>query len=196
MIKTNNAAHTVCIDNQALLSTSMVVVMFNKGVALSLAFTIAVVFLALAVAVHKMKAKYLLSDSPSTQSLGSLEIHQVALKSALPGFSFGSEMVLIWGMMTEARGLGTAMLVFRLLHPITAIVLTYARYAPKRFYVLPQYFREMVRKVPLHQDFMLKNVLRWGSSSLLRRVMYRCCSSCRGRRASSTRRAWGTLRWT
>ena len=58
----------------------MVVVMFNKGVALSLAFTIAVVFLALAVAVHKMKAKYS-SDSPSTESLlASLETHQVVLK--------------------------------------------------------------------------------------------------------------------
>jgi hypothetical protein len=157
-IKTNNEAHTVCVDNQALLSTSMVIVMFNKGVALSLAFTAAVVFLALAVAVHKMKAKYS-SDSPSTQSLlASLEIHQVVLKSALPGFSFGSEIVLIWGMITEMRGLGWAMLVFRLLHPITAIVLTYALYVPKRFYILPQYFREMVRKVPLHQDFMLKNV--------------------------------------
>ena len=44
-IKTNNAAHTTCIDNQALLSTSMVVMMFNKGVALSLAFSAATVFL-------------------------------------------------------------------------------------------------------------------------------------------------------
>jgi hypothetical protein len=135
----------------------MVVVMFNKGVALSLAFTVAVVFLALAVAVHKMKAKYS-SGSPSTQPLGGLEIHQVVLKSALPGFSFGSEVVLIWGMMTEARGLGAAMLAFRLLHPITTIVLTYALYAPDRFYILPEKLRKMIRKTPLHEGFMLLNV--------------------------------------
>jgi hypothetical protein len=136
----------------------MVVIMFNKGVALSLAFTAAVVFLALAVAVHKMKAKYS-SDSPSSNALlASLEMHQVVVKSVLPGFSFGSEMVLIWGMMTEARGLGTAMLVFRLLHPITVILLTYALYAPARLYILPAYFREMVHKAPLHEGFMRMNV--------------------------------------
>jgi hypothetical protein len=156
-IRTNNEAHTACIDNKALLSTSMVIVMFNKGVALSLAFAAAVVFLALAAAVHKMKAKYS-SDFPSSNSLASLEIHQVIVKSALPGFSFGSEVVLIWGMMTEARGLGGAMMVFRLLHPITAIVLTYALYAPGRFYILPEYLREMIRKAPLHEGFMQMNV--------------------------------------
>jgi hypothetical protein len=132
--------------------------MFNKGVALSLAFAVAAVFLTLAVAVHKMKAKYLLSDSPSTQSLAGLKIHQVVLKSALPGFSFGSEMVLIWGMMAEARGLGGAMLAFRLLHPITVILLTYALYAPGRFYALPESLREMIHKAPLHEGFMRQNV--------------------------------------
>ena len=45
-IKTNNAAHTLCVD------LSIVEVMFNKAVALSLAFIIAVIFLALAVATH------------------------------------------------------------------------------------------------------------------------------------------------
>jgi hypothetical protein len=156
-IKTNNAAHTSCIDNQALLSTSMVVMMFNKGVALSLAFSAATVFLALAVAMHKMKAKYA-SDSPSSNSLGSLEMHQVMIKSAIPGFSFGSEVVLIWGMITENSGLGAAMLVFRLLHPLTAIVPTYVLYAPDRFYILPTYLREMIHKAPLHEDFMRMNV--------------------------------------
>ena len=167
-IKTNNEAHTVCIDNKAPLSTTMVIAMFNKGVALSLAFFIAVVFLALAVAVHKMKAKYS-SDFPSSNSLASLEIHQVIVKSALPGFSFGSEVVLIWGMMTEARGLGGAMMVFRLLHPITAIVLTYALYAPKR-YILPVPPRDGTQS--LCQD----ECASAGLLSLLRRVMCRCCS--------------------
>ena len=37
-IKTNNEEHTTCIDNKALLSTSMVVVTFHTGGALSLAF--------------------------------------------------------------------------------------------------------------------------------------------------------------
>jgi hypothetical protein len=50
------------------------------------------------------------------------------------------------------------MLVFRLLHPITAIVLTYALYAPDRFYVLPAYLREMILKAPLHEGFMRMNV--------------------------------------
>jgi hypothetical protein len=138
----------------------MVVVLFTKGVALSLAFSAAVVFLALAVAMHHMKAKYSSnSNSPSTESLlAGLETHQVVLKSALPGFSFGSDMVLIWGMVREQPGLGAAMLVFRLLHPITTIVLIYVWFAPRRFYILPEKLRKMIRKTPLHEGFTRKSV--------------------------------------
>ncbi len=49
-----------------------------------------------------MKEKYL--SEVNDEALADLKIQQVPLKSVLSGFSFGSEMVLIWGMMTEKRG--------------------------------------------------------------------------------------------
>jgi hypothetical protein len=67
-------------------------------------------------------------------------------------------MVLIYGMMTDARGLGGLMLAFRLLHPYTIIVLSYALYVPDRFYVLPETLRAVIQRMPLHKGFMLKNV--------------------------------------
>jgi hypothetical protein len=155
-IKTNNAEHTACIDNKALLSTSVVEVMFNKGVALGLAFIIAAIFLGLAVAMHHLKEMY--SSEVSDEALADLKFLQVALKSALPGFSFGSEMVLIWGMMTEGqRGFGGAMLAFRMLHPLTIILLTCILFITKDAN-LPERLRKMVRMSRLNEKFVRKNI--------------------------------------
>ena len=154
-IKTNNAAHTACIDNPALLSTSVVEVMFNRGVALSITFGIVVIFLGLAVAIHYMKAKY--PSEEEEESLGKLDFQQVVLKAALPGFSFGSEVVLIWGMMTESQGFGETMLVFRMLHPLTMIVLTCTLFAFDDAF-LSERLRKMVHMSRLNEKFVRKNV--------------------------------------
>jgi hypothetical protein len=154
-IKTNNAAHTLCVNNPALLSTSVIELMFNKGVGLSLTFTVAVIFLGLAVAMHHMKEKY--SSEANEEALADLNIQQVALKSALPGFSFGSEMVLLWGMMTEERGFGGTMLAFRMLHPLIIILLTCTLFVSDAAF-MPERLRKMVRMSRLNQKFVRKNV--------------------------------------
>ena len=67
--------------------------MFTKGLALSLSFSITGVFVLLGGVIHFTKSKYTAGD------LGTLAAQW--LKSALPGFSFGSEAFLIFGIMTE-----------------------------------------------------------------------------------------------
>merc|ERR1711871_1639224 len=155
-IKTNNAAHTFCIDDQALLSTSLIELMFNKGVALALAFIIAAIFLSLSMAIHYMKAKFL-SEATGEDGLAGLEIWQVVLKSVLPGFSFGSEVVLIWGLMTEAQGIGGVMLAFRLLHPCTMTIVAIVMFVSDAAY-MPERLRKMVRMSRFNEKFVRKNV--------------------------------------
>ena len=50
--------------------------------------------------------------------LGQLSILQVLIKSGLPGVSFGSEIVLIVGIMYEMPPLAVVMLLFRLAHVV------------------------------------------------------------------------------
>merc|ERR1711871_892565 len=84
----SNPSGTGCEKStQDVLSTSLIEVMFNKGVALALAFIIAAIFLSLSMAIHYMKAKFL-SEANGDDGLAGLEIRQVVLKSVLPGFSF------------------------------------------------------------------------------------------------------------
>jgi hypothetical protein len=106
------------------MSSSIVEMMFTKGVGLSLSFGIAAMFVCLAGAIHLMKTRYSATVEKGDK-LGVLEPHQVLLKSALPGFSLGSEVTLIIGMMAESPPLGLTMLVFRLLHPLAMLVLTH-----------------------------------------------------------------------
>jgi hypothetical protein len=87
--------------------------------------------------------------------LGALGPPQVVLKSALPGFSFGSEVVLILGMIMEAPWLGWALLAFRLLHPCTMIVLTVGMFAPNS---APVSVQKMMRKSPLNKEFSRRKV--------------------------------------
>merc|ERR1711871_1060020 len=55
--------------------------------------------------------------------LGHLSIFHMLIKSALPGYSFGSEIVLIFGIMSEEPSLAVVMLVFRLLHIVAIMFL-------------------------------------------------------------------------
>ena len=72
-IKTNNEAHTLCIDNEALKSSSVVEAMFTKGVGLSLAFGIGALFVDLAAAMHHMKTGYS-ATVEQDKKLGALEL--------------------------------------------------------------------------------------------------------------------------
>jgi hypothetical protein len=128
--------------------------MFTKGVGLSLSFGMAGLFVGLAGAIHFMKSGYSATVEEKYR-LGALGPPQVVLKSALPGFSFGSEVVLIIGMMTEAPKFGWALLAFRLLHPCTMIVLTFAMTVPNS---APAVVQKMMRKSPLSKEFSRRKV--------------------------------------
>ena len=149
-IKTNNVEHTACIDNKALMSSSVVEAMFTKGVGLSLSFGIAALFVCLAGVMHYMKTGY--NNMNAENKLGALGIPQVVLKAAMPGFSFGSEVVLIMGMTTEAPRLGWLMLAARLLHPCTMAVLTLAIPLADSG-IVPDFLRNLVRDSPLSREF-------------------------------------------
>jgi hypothetical protein len=153
-IKTNNEAYTECIDNEALMSSSVVEAMFTKGVGLSLSFGVAALFVCLAGAMHYMKMGY---NKNAEHKLGALGVPQAVLKSAMPGFSLGSEVVLIMGMIPAAPYLGWAMLAARVLHPCSVFVLTISMFVPDSA-CLPAYFRNMMLKSPLGQEFTRRKV--------------------------------------
>ena len=161
-IKTNNEAYTECIDDEALMSSSVVEAMFTKGVGLSLSFGVAALFVCLAGAMHYMKTGYN-KNAEKEHKLGALGIPQVVLKAAMPGFSFGSEVVLIMGMTTEAPRLGWLMLAARLLHPCTMAVLTLAIPLADSG-ILPDFLRNLVRDSPLSREFSRMKVLQCACS--------------------------------
>ena len=57
-------------------------------------------------------------EKASDDNLGHIERFQVALKSAPQGFSFGSELFLVAGMLSTAPGLAAVMILFRSMHPL------------------------------------------------------------------------------
>ena len=86
-------------------------IIFSNGAALYIAFAISAIFTLICGYMQMMREK--------ADGLGQLNRFQVVLKSALPGFSFGSEMFLVAGMLYQAPGIAAVMILFRLLHPIT-----------------------------------------------------------------------------
>ena len=150
-IKTNNEAHTACINNMALLSSTVVEVMFTKGLALSVAFAIAGAFVSLAWVTHFIKAK-----CAAAGELGALKYHDMLIKSFLPGFSFGSEICLITGIMSETPAIGMAMLLFRCLHPVAVAVLCMGMFLSD--YTGSEFLRDMMKNASLHKEFMKNNV--------------------------------------
>jgi hypothetical protein len=121
---TSNAANDGCVPNENLLSKSLVEVMFSRGVALIGTFAIAAVFMAFAALMQVFREK------PESK-LAQLTRLQAGFKSYLPGFTFGSEIFLIIGMMGDAPGLASTMLVFRLLHLLGGIFLSLILYGPE-----------------------------------------------------------------
>lgn len=115
-LHTSNAQHTGCIVNEDLLSRSVVEIIFTDGVAWYMTFVIATAFVA-ACAYMQLKRE------DGKHKIGHLGRRNV-IKSALPGFSFASELFLIIGLLSEAPGVGVAMLVFRLTHLVAGTWLT------------------------------------------------------------------------
>ena len=136
-----------------MISSSVVQVIFTKGVALYLSFAIMGAFVGLAVAMHFLKTKY---DSSSSglggEAMAHLELRQgLVLKLALPGFSFGSEIFLIIGILSEKPALGALMLTFRLLHPVAVSVLCLGWFFPRAI-TGSEYLRGMMQNFALHRD--------------------------------------------
>jgi hypothetical protein len=100
--------------------------MFEDGAALAGTFSIAAVFVLAAgfMQVHREKR-----DSHLAQLLRVPAV----MKSFLPGFSFASEVFLIAGLMNDEamKGLGVAMLSFRLLHFFGALFLVAQIFGPE-----------------------------------------------------------------
>jgi hypothetical protein len=113
---TNNPSFTGCVLDNSLLNTDTVVdAMFSKGVALTMAFIIAAVFVGLATVVQLKREKEL--------GLGQLTRFQTFLKSFLPGFSFGSEVLLVTAMSYTHPGTAAAVLFFRSFHLFGGVLL-------------------------------------------------------------------------
>jgi hypothetical protein len=118
---TSTEDHTDCLLNKALLSESLVGAMFSNGAAMTGAFAVAAGYVGVALLMHVLK-----KSKPDT--LNQFNILMVVVKSALPGFSLGSELFLIVGIWTEFAAIGGVMLAFRLTHTVTAIWLVLLLY--------------------------------------------------------------------
>merc|ERR1711871_810772 len=154
-LTTSNEEHTDCVDDESLFSKSIVVYMIEDGVGLAISFVIALVFSIITGIIYQLRGKYIVADDACGVDLAILELRKVVFKSALPGFSFCSEVILIMGIWTENEGLAVTMLLFRLLHPITVLVLYITWFRPTQ---VPEYVRKLLQSAVLHEKFILKNI--------------------------------------
>ena len=113
-IMTNNADSTGCQVDEALVNEELIVTMFSKGVALSVSFSISAAFVFICGYMQ-------LKREAAQEYIGQISRLQVILTSALSGFSFGSEVFLIFGIWRETQAIASTMLVGRLLHPFFLI---------------------------------------------------------------------------
>merc|ERR1711871_1414408 len=113
-VMTNNPEFTGCKVDETLVNEELIVTMFNKGVALSVSFSISAVFVFIC-GFMQMKREV------AQEYIGQISRWQVILTSALSGFSFGSEVFLIFGIWRETQAIAGTMLVGRLLHPLLLI---------------------------------------------------------------------------
>ena len=113
--ETNTPDFTACqLDDKLLVSqSSLVDSMFKDGWALYGSASIAVAFVLACAAMQLQKESW-------SDKVGQIGRLQVLLKSLIPGFSFGSEVFLIFAIWSEEnrRALAVVMLLFRLLHPL------------------------------------------------------------------------------
>jgi hypothetical protein len=124
--KTSNGDHTACITDSSLLSASVLDTLFDKGAAWYGAGAMAGLFLAL-VGVLQLKRE------KSIKPVGTLSRFQVVLKSIMPGFTFGSELLLIVGIFKHATILAGFMLSFRLLHLFGGLLVVATLFGSRKF---------------------------------------------------------------
>ena len=103
--------------------SSMVEALFSKGAAIYGAVIIAVGFTSLAGLLQYKK-------ETNKSKLAVLPRPIVALKSFLPGFTFGSEIFLILGVIEEWPDVGATMLLFRLSHTVVGAAILLALFGP------------------------------------------------------------------
>jgi hypothetical protein len=99
--------------------------MYTKGGALIGAFSITALFVIIAATIQYKKSvsRKAYDEGGDGSDIALLGIPEVLLKSALPGFNFGSEVFLVAGMLADASpGLGITIIVFRAFHVIVAAV--------------------------------------------------------------------------
>merc|ERR1711871_905672 len=113
-VMTNNPEFTGCKVDETLVNEELIVTMFNKGVALSVSFSISAIFVFIC-GFMQMKREV------AQEYIGQISRLQVILTSGLSGFSFGSEVFLIFGIWRETQLIASTMLVGRLLHPLLLI---------------------------------------------------------------------------
>merc|ERR1711871_643229 len=113
-VMTNNPEFTGCKVDETLVNEELIVTMFNKGVALSVSFSISAIFVFIC-GFMQMKREV------AQEYIGQISRLQVILTSGLSGFSFGSEVFLIFGIWRETQAIASTMLVGRLLHPLLLI---------------------------------------------------------------------------
>ena len=109
--ETNNADFTGCQVDEALVHEDLIVTMFNKGVALSVSLSISAAFVFICGFMQ-------LKREAAQEYIGQISRWQVIFASALSGFSFGSEVFLIFGIWRETQAIAGTMLVGRLLQSI------------------------------------------------------------------------------
>ena len=113
-VMTNNPDYTGSQVDEALVNEELIVTMFKKGVALSVSFSISAAFVFVCGFMQ-------LKREAAQEYIGQITRSQVILTSALSGFSFVSEVFLIFGIWRETQVIAGTMLVGRLLHPIFLI---------------------------------------------------------------------------
>ena len=119
--------------------------MFKKGVALSTSFSISAAFV-LICGFMQMKREGAKVD------IGQLDRVQVFIKSALPGFSFGSELFLIFAMWKEAPTIARIMLACRLFFPFLLIYILCVVFSSDRVKDRLTYFTPNARLWGTHMD--------------------------------------------
>lgn len=112
----SNADLTDCVTNGDLLSSNVIDTLFLDGVAVATTFLIASFFVLVGMAMEIRRERL-----DETARLSRL---QTVLKSFLAGFSFGSDVVLILGLLNAAPPLAYALLSFRGLHLFGGIIIS------------------------------------------------------------------------
>jgi len=145
MIGNNERTGCLTDPNYEALAESANVIeeLYTKGIALSGAFVIAIFFVLVASGIHfkKVRANTASQEQehgnhhPTTdvvavkkndqQLLGVVTPVQTVVTSGMTGFSFGSELFLIIGLLGDAPVLAAVMLIFRLSHVIIAGLLLF-----------------------------------------------------------------------